>query len=72
MLVNTANLQEYCMVETFHATCMEDEVIIITDARYGRMHAGRCVKSDFGRCIFNIKLRLNVTEMNKNTNIILL
>ena len=39
---------EYCQYERFEATCKEDEVILITAARYGRVKIGRCVRTDFG------------------------
>ena len=38
----------YCETETFNATCADDEVILMTHARYGRMNTGRCVKMDYG------------------------
>ena len=37
---------EYCLDETFSATCMSDEVILISKAQYGRMRMGKCVKSE--------------------------
>ena len=35
---------EICQTETFKAKCNEDEVIVMTSAKYGRMHLGRCVQ----------------------------
>ena len=43
------DLVEYCLRETFHAQCQEDEVIMITHARYGRMDLGRCITVDSKR-----------------------
>lgn len=39
---------EYCLSESFNATCSADEVLLMTSARYGRMHGGRCIKAEFG------------------------
>ena len=38
--------KEYCW-ETFNATCADNEVILITSARYGRMKLGRCLSRDY-------------------------
>ena len=40
------DLTEICQWETFSAECQPDEVIIITDALYGRMRHGKCIKTD--------------------------
>ncbi|ELU04550.1 hypothetical protein CAPTEDRAFT_207346 [Capitella teleta] len=42
------NAREYCEWETFNPSCAEDEVVVITRAKYGRMVLGRCVKKDYG------------------------
>ena len=34
---------EYCLLETFHARCPSDEIIMITQAQYGRMKFGKCI-----------------------------
>ena len=39
---------DYCLAEVFEAECAEREVIMIRQARYGRMRIGRCVRTDFG------------------------
>jgi len=39
---------EYCQWATFEAECGADEVIVITDALYGRMQYGRCVARNYG------------------------
>ncbi len=39
-----AGVQEFCQLETFSASCGQDEVIVMQYARYGRMRLGRCVK----------------------------
>ena len=40
--------REFCHNEAFKAECAPDEVIVMTTALYGRMHLGRCVRTDFG------------------------
>src|SRR6218665_1254549 len=41
--------REYCDWETFNGTCTTtDRIIIIENARYGRMHVGRCVSKSYG------------------------
>jgi len=39
---------EYCQFEQFNATCSIGYVILVDEARYGRMHLGRCVTKDYG------------------------
>jgi len=42
-------LREYCQWETFEARCpSDDQVILITDAIYGRMAYGRCIRPEYG------------------------
>jgi len=41
-------MQEYCQWEAFNATCSsQNEVVLITAARYGRMRVGRCLPVDY-------------------------
>ncbi|KAI0209179.1 hypothetical protein LSAT2_006149 [Lamellibrachia satsuma] len=40
--------RDYCQWETFNATCRSTEVIVIANARYGRMQAGRCADQNYG------------------------
>lgn len=40
--------QEYCESEEFKPSCGPDHVIMMTEALYGRMKIGRCVKIDYG------------------------
>ena len=41
--------REYCQFETFNASCSgEDEVVLMEEARYGRLRLGRCVTHDYG------------------------
>lgn len=39
---------EICDTETFEASCNENEAILITSAKYGRMALGRCISKDYG------------------------
>lgn len=40
--------KEYCNMETFNATCHRGEMVLIDEARYGRMKLGRCVTRGYG------------------------
>jgi len=40
--------REYCQFESFNATCPDKQLIVVDDARYGRLHVGRCVTRDYG------------------------
>jgi len=40
--------QSLCQSEYLRVKCDADEVVIITQARYGRMRISRCVKENFG------------------------
>ncbi len=39
--------REFCHLETFNATCGPGEVVLIQDARYGRMKVGRCLATSY-------------------------
>jgi len=41
-VVVLANGKEYCQFESLNATCPATEVILIDEARYGRLQLGRC------------------------------
>lgn len=44
-----AECHEYCQFETFNASCSgEDQVVLMEEARYGRLRLGRCVTHDYG------------------------
>ena len=43
-----ADLQDYCEKDTFNAKCPDGEVVLIEEARYGRMALGTCIKHDYG------------------------
>ena len=41
--------REYCQWETFSARCAgDDELIVISEAVYGRMAYGRCIRREYG------------------------
>lgn len=40
--------KEFCQFESFNASCNAGHVILMTEARYGRLHLGRCVSRDYG------------------------
>ena len=44
----TLEPHKYCETETFEASCPETETVLISSARYGRMHLGRCIETDLG------------------------
>ena len=44
-----ADVVEVCQTERFEPSCeRNDEVILMTSAKYGRMIVSRCVQSDYG------------------------
>jgi len=42
-----ADRRDYCLHETFNATCRAGSVLLMTSAVYGRMRIGRCIDGDF-------------------------
>ena len=42
-----SEVEEYCQWETFNASCSEEEVVVMTSARYGRMKLGKCLTADY-------------------------
>ena len=41
-------VSEYCFQDDFNPRCGRDEVIVMTQAFYGRMQIGRCIPRDLG------------------------
>ena len=41
---------EFCPFETFRAQCSDNEIIMITHARYGRMRMGKCINKEGNIC----------------------
>ena len=48
MLVVADDSQEYCASEVFHPSCRWGEVVVVTNATFGRMKLGRCVDANLG------------------------
>ncbi|ELT90712.1 hypothetical protein CAPTEDRAFT_216666 [Capitella teleta] len=46
--------EEFCRRETFNGSCPDHHVIMVTTARYGRMHQGRCVKDLYIGCYADV------------------
>ena len=42
-----AESRDYCLHETFNATCRAGSVLLMTSAVYGRMRVGRCIDGDY-------------------------
>lgn len=40
--------EDYCNVDTFVGECKQQEVIMMTEAKYGRMELGKCVAKGYG------------------------
>ncbi|ESN98665.1 hypothetical protein HELRODRAFT_162115 [Helobdella robusta] len=50
-----SDLLDYCLYETFVATCPRDHVIVMTSAKYGRIRSGRCaIGSDDLGCFVDV------------------
>ena len=41
-------VNEFCEDEEFHASCNQNEAVVINSASYGRMQTGRCVTRNYG------------------------
>ena len=39
---------EYCAGERFRASCPGNQVVVMGNAKYGRMKIGKCIDEDFG------------------------
>jgi len=61
--------REICETETFQPVCSDGEVVVMTDARYGRMSIGRCVHTDYGYvgCDVNVLGYLDSTCSGRRT-----
>ena len=48
--------QEYCLTETFEASCDSSQVIVVDTANFGRMRLGKCVTKNYGfiGCFSNV------------------
>ena len=54
--------QEYCLAESFTASCEPYQVLLMTRAQFGRMNLGRCVTKNYGHigCAQNVLPQLDV------------
>ena len=41
-------MADYCFEDGFYAECPAGEILIIEEAKYGRMQLGKCIKLDLG------------------------
>ena len=48
MLYRVVDPREICDAEKFQPMCADGEVVVMTEAMYGRMTIGRCVRTDYG------------------------
>ena len=51
---------DHCLNEAFNASCPEGRVVLVTEARFGRMRPGRCIGGAFNvGCYKDIKSHLD-------------
>ena len=51
---------DHCLNEAFNASCPDGKVVLITEARFGRMRPGRCIGGAFNvGCYKDIKRHLD-------------
>ncbi len=64
-----ADRHDYCQLETFNATCGSGEIIVMEEALYGRMRAGRCITRSYGNlgCSANVLPALDKRCSGKRT-----
>ena len=48
LIMQYIGAEEYCQFDTFNVTCPTGQVIVISEAQYGRLRIGRCVSRDYG------------------------
>ena len=51
-LSSISGLNEYCMFDVFNAQCNANEVVVITEAQYGRMRKVKCIQSQSNSGIY--------------------
>ena len=61
--------ENFCRFEKFAPTCMQDAVVLIQDARYGRMQYNRCIERDYGYvgCQVNVSAILDARCSGKQS-----
>ena len=45
---SSAVLQDYCDNDILQAECQPGQIVVIEEARFGRMELGTCLTADFG------------------------
>jgi len=59
-VLSCVDVTEHCLNEAFNASCPEGRVVLITEARFGRMRPGRCIGGAFNvGCYKDIKPHLD-------------
>ena len=51
LLTEHLTSSEYCLLETFKGECPDDQIILVTYARYGAMRVGKCIDTERGKCV---------------------
>ena len=51
--MDISGMEIHCMMESFNAKCLENQVILMTRARYGLMERSRCTKPEAGKCLYD-------------------
>ena len=60
MMMSCLEFTDHCLSEAFNASCPESRVILITEARFGRMRPGRCIDGALNvGCYKNIKSHMD-------------
>ena len=47
LCVSVASRADFCLHESFNASCRPGSVVLMTSASYGRMRLGRCIVGDY-------------------------
>ena len=59
-------LLEFCEDETFEGDCGSDSVIMVEQARYGRMRIGTCLTTNYGFAIIHLALFVSVKALTSH------
>ena len=65
-------LHDYCEKDYFQAECPTGKIVVVEEARFGRMEAGTCVTADFGHldCYRYYQLKILVFQINSPSNVL--
>ena len=63
-------LRDYCETDTFRAHCPHGEVVLMQEARYGRMGVGTCLEIDIGfmGCFRYVWCKLNNSYCQRSSD----